>query len=166
MSPTIIEQFRTVLQHTRRDFPQALTLPGAAYCSPEIFAMEQRALFGRSWLCVGHVAQWPNPGDFSALEVAGDSVLLLRAEDGILRAHYNVCRHRGSRLVLEARGEGLTRLLCPYHAWSYQSDGSLQQAPQMPAGFSKQDHGLVPVRIEVFEGFVFLNLGAWRADRI
>ena len=126
MSLPTLAQFRTALQLTRREFPDALTLPGAAYTSPEVYAIEQRSLFGRSWLCVGHVSQWPKPGDFSVLDVAGDSVLLLRAQDGILRAHYNVCRHRGSRLVLEASGHGLARLLCPYHAWSYRLDGTLE----------------------------------------
>lgn len=158
MSPPALAQFHAALQHTRRDFPQALTLPGAAYTSADVFALEQRALFGQSWLCVGHVSQWPRPGDFSVLDIAGDSVLLLRAQDGILRAHFNVCRHRGSKLVLESAGHGLTRMLCPYHAWSYQADGSLQQAPQMPASFCKEDHGLVPVRLEIFEGFVFVTL--------
>lgn len=158
MSPPALARFHSDLQHTRREFPQALTLPGAAYTSPEVYALEQRALFGRSWLCVGHVAQWPKPGDFSVLDIAGDSVLLLRAQDGILRAHFNVCRHRGSKLVLESAGHGLARMLCPYHAWSYQADGSLQQAPQMPAGFCKEDHGLIPVRMEIFEGLVFVTL--------
>jgi Rieske 2Fe-2S family protein len=160
MPASSLADFRQSLAATRRDFPQALTLPGPAYTSDEVFAAERREIFARSWTCVARATDVPAAGDHVVVDVTGDSVLLLRGADGVLRAFYNVCRHRGSRLVLEACGQGATRLLCPYHAWSYQIDGSLGGAPQMPASFRREDHGLLPVRMEIFHGFVFVNLDA------
>lgn len=158
MSASPLADLHQALAATRREFPDARTLPGVAYTSAAVFATEQRELFARSWTCVARASDVRQPGDFLVVEVAGESLLLLRAADGVLRAFYNVCRHRGSRLVLETCGRGATRLLCPYHAWSYQLDGSLGNAPQMPASFRREEHGLVPVRMELFHGFVFVNL--------
>jgi Rieske 2Fe-2S family protein len=160
MSASSLADFRASLAATRRDFPQALTLSGAAYTAEAVFAAERREIFARSWLCVARTSDIAQPGDVRLVEVAGDSVLLMRAGDGVLRAFYNVCRHRGSRLVLESCVRGAARLLCPYHAWSYQLDGSLGSAPQMPAGFRREAHGLLPVRMETLHGFVFINLDA------
>lgn len=160
MSASPLADFRQSLTATRCDFPQALTLPGLAYTSDAVFAAERHEIFARSWSCVARASDVAAAGDLLVVEVAGDSVLLLRGSDGELRAFYNVCRHRGSRLVLESCGHGATRLLCPYHAWSYQIDGSLGSAPQMPPGFRREEHGLVPIRMEIFHGFVFVNLDA------
>jgi len=146
------------LAATGRAFGQARTLPGAAYAAEAVFRLEQRELFSRTWLCVGRAADIPEPGDWFAVEVAGEPVIVARTATGQVHAFYNVCRHRGSRLLDEPRGRGLKRVLCPYHAWSYELDGSLAQAPGMPADFARERHGLVPVRSGTREGFVFLNL--------
>lgn len=151
-------QIAADLAATRRPFAQARTLPGAVYASPAVFALEQQAIFARSWLCAGRVADVPDAGDWFVKEVAGESVIVVRGGDGRVRAFYNVCRHRGSRLLDETRGRGLKRVLCPYHAWSYELDGSLQQAPGMPDSLARERHGLVPVGVGVHEGFVFVNL--------
>ncbi len=143
---------------TRRPFAEARTLPAAAYVAADIFRLEQQALFGRSWLCVGREADVPRPGDYFLQDIAGDSVVVTRADDGRLHAFFNVCRHRGSKLIDEPRGHGLKRVLCPYHAWSYGLDGSLQNAPGMTDDFRKSGFALVPVRLGVYEGFIFLNL--------
>lgn len=160
MSAQPLAAFRSALDATRRDFTAARSLPGSAYTSAEVFALEQREIFARCWIWVARTADLAAPGDFRVVEVAGDSVLLLRGADGELRAFYNVCRHRGSRLVVEESGQGATRLLCPYHAWRYELDGTLGAAPQMPAGFCREQHGLVPVRMEIFHGSMFVNLDA------
>ncbi|MGD9597896.1 MAG: aromatic ring-hydroxylating dioxygenase subunit alpha [Steroidobacteraceae bacterium] len=146
------------LERTRGPFGEARTLPGEVYGAGEILQLEQRGLFAREWLCVGREADIPVPGDWFLRDIAGDSVIVMRGRDGVVRAFYNVCRHRGSRLLDEPRGQGLARIVCPYHAWSYQLDGSLQQAPRMGPEFRKDDHGLLPVRSGLFEGFIFLNL--------
>jgi Rieske 2Fe-2S family protein len=146
------------LDATRALFAQARTLPGVVFNSPEVFGLEQAELFGRMWLCVGRAADVPHAGDFFTHQIAGESIIIARGGDGVLRAFYNVCRHRGTRIVSEARGQGLRRLLCPYHAWSYDLDGSLQQAPRMPDNFRREDFPLMPVRLDLWSGFIFINL--------
>lgn len=143
---------------TRKPFAEARTLPGAVHTSETVFRLEQEGLFGRSWLCVGREADIPAAGDYFLQEIAGDSVIVARGSDAGIRAFYNVCRHRGSKILEAPKGSGLKRLLCPYHAWSYELDGSVQNAPQMGEGFRKENFGLVPVRLGLFHGFIFLNL--------
>lgn len=159
------------LDLTRREFSAARTLPGAVYGDRGVFSLEQRSLFSREWICIAHASALRAVGDHLIREVAGESLLLVRGEDGELRVFFNVCRHRGSRLVDGDPGTSLTRIVCPYHAWSYRLDGRLQNAPKMPEDFSKSDHGLVPARFGVRFGLIFVNLdeGAaplerWLAD--
>jgi Rieske 2Fe-2S family protein len=123
------------------------------------------------WVCVGRATDIPGAGDFFTHEIAGESIFVTRGADGVVRAFFNVCRHRGSRLLTEPRGRGLRRVLCPYHAWSYDLDGSLQQAPRMPEDFRREAFPLNPVRLGVRAGFVFVNLDesaepleSWLAD--
>jgi Rieske 2Fe-2S family protein len=146
------------LERTRQPFAQARTLPGAVYTSEEIFRREQRGLMAHHWLCVGRAADLPAAGDYFLKEIASDSIIVVRASDGQIRAFYNVCRHRGSKLLDAPRGRGLARVLCPYHSWSYNLDGTLHTAPQMGENFRKAESALVPVRLGVHLGFIFLNL--------
>src|SRR5882672_9429244 len=146
------------LERTRQPFDAARTLPGAVYTSEELFAREQRGLFGRHWLCVGREMDIPAPGDYFLKEFARDSIIILRGQDRQVRAFYNVCRHRGSKLLDAPQGRGLAGVLCPYHSWSYNLDGTLRAAPLMGETFRKADAGLVPVRLGIFHGFIFVNL--------
>ena len=134
------------------------------------FTRECRAIFGREWLCVAREEDLPQPGDHQLFDLQGESVLLVRNLDGQLRAFYNVCRHRGAQLCAVAddpHGAGLRggvlggRLIrCPYHAWTYDLDGRLVNAPFMDgqAGFDAGDIALHPVGVACWGGFVFLNL--------
>jgi len=146
------------LAATRQPFEAARTLPAAFYISDEVFRLEQAELFGRMWLCIGREADIPKPGDFFTHEVGDERILVLRGGDGTVRGFFNVCRHRGTRLVDEPRGEGLERLRCPYHAWTYALDGRLTHAPRMPANFAKAEFSLVQARLGFFWGFIFVNL--------
>ena len=103
----------------------ARTLPGRYYTSPEIFAEEVERIFARRWVCVGRAAELSEPGDYFLADVAGESVIMLRDQGGTLRAHYNVCRHRGTRLCEERRGRFSETIQCPYHAWTYTLEGQL-----------------------------------------
>ena len=141
---------------TCRPFAEARTLPAAVYTSPEVLATEQAGLFARTWLCVGREADIPGAGDFFTREIAGDSVIVIRGADGRVRAFFNVCRHRGSRLIDVVSGQGLNRILCPYHAWSYRLDGGVAQIPGNTG--NRDDLGLMPVNLGTHEGFIFLNL--------
>jgi Rieske 2Fe-2S family protein len=136
------------------------TLPGRYYTSAEIYAEEQERIFTARWICVGRAAEIPAAGDYLLHTIAGESVIVVRGRDGILRAFYNVCRHRGTRLCEEPRGRFSETIQCPYHAWTYTIDGQLIGAPHMNEveGFDKRDYPLHGVPVETWEGFLFVNL--------
>jgi Rieske 2Fe-2S family protein len=136
------------------------TLGREYYFSDEVFQRERERLFWREWFCGGREEELPRPADYVAVDVAGESVLVVRSREGSLAAYYNVCRHRGSRLVTEKRGSVGTSIRCPYHAWTYNLDGCLRTAPYLDEedGFSRAELGLHPVGIDSWGGFFFLNL--------
>ncbi len=140
----------------------ARTLPGVVYYDEGVFQQEMEKLFFRHWLNVGHVSQIPNPGDFFTRDVGTEGLLFIRGSDGAVRGFYNVCRHRGTRIVTEARGEKLRSIVCPYHAWSYSTEGKLVGAPHTDAleDFDKGEFGLYPVRTEMWGGFIWATLDA------
>jgi phenylpropionate dioxygenase-like ring-hydroxylating dioxygenase large terminal subunit len=135
------------------------TLPAAAYYEPEYYELECQRIFRREWLLVAHAQQLPEPGDYFAVDLAGEPVVVVRGADGQIRALSAVCRHR-YMLVAEA-GRGRTRqLTCPYHDWRYDLDGCLSSAPYMAdvAGFDRAEHNLPRFAVEEWEGLVFVSL--------
>ncbi|MGH2594485.1 MAG: aromatic ring-hydroxylating oxygenase subunit alpha [Actinomycetota bacterium] len=138
------------------------TLPRDAYLSPDHFALEADRIFFREWFCVGRQESIPAAGDYLHVEVAGESVLILRTKADELRAFYNVCRHRGSRLVMddEASGHFKGSIKCPYHAWTYGLEGDLRNAPFLTEtdGLRRKELSLHPVAVDTWAGFVFVNL--------
>jgi glycine betaine catabolism A len=143
-----------------RPLERAATLPGRMFSDPEVYAAEVDRLFRHVWQCVGRADEIQRPGDFRTYEIAGSGVIVLRNADGDLKAYHNVCRHRGTCLVEEPAGSGLKRILCPYHAWTYDLNGRLIGAPHMSEveEFDRRDFGLVPVALDTWRGFLFLNL--------
>jgi Rieske 2Fe-2S family protein len=133
------------------------------YRSQELFELERQRIFNTQWFCVGRAEQLANRGDYLHVSVAGESVIIVRARADTLRAFYNVCRHRGSRLIDAAACSGHFdgAIVCPYHAWTYNLDGGLRAAPfvRFDEGCPKENFSLVPVQIEEWGGFIFLNLG-------
>lgn len=127
------------------------------YVSDEIYKTDMSQVLAKQWLFVDHISKIPNPGDFLTYDFDDDSVIITHAKNGELKAYFNVCRHRGSRICTKSQGHA-KRLVCPYHAWTYNLDGELIVAKQMPEGFDKADYGLHPCNIEVFEGFIFINM--------
>jgi len=152
------------LAATAQPLEHARTLPRAAYTSAEVFALEQRALFGRMWLAVGREEDLPDAGSFITHAIGAERVLVVRGEDGVLRGYFNVCRHRGARLVEEACGRLRGAVACPYHAWTYSLDGRLLRAPRAERGFRPEAFPLVPVRLGTRDGFVFVNLDGEAPD--
>lgn len=136
------------------------TLPRAYYLSEDIFRQEIARIFYEKWVCVGRAERVPEPGDYCVQPVGDESILIVRGQDGRVRAFYNVCRHRGSPLCTQAAGRLPGAILCPYHAWRYGLDGQLISAPHMReiTGFDRADYPLHPVALEVWEGFLFLSL--------
>ena len=139
----------------------ARTLPGAFYTSPELFAREQERIFQRRWLCVGREESLLEPGDYFVRTLGTESVIVVRGRDGEVRAHHNLCRHRGTRLCEEARGRFAGTIRCPYHAWTYALDGQLRGAPSMEGadGFDPTEYGLHAAPLAQWEGFLFVALG-------
>jgi choline monooxygenase len=139
--------------------PTTTALDPRLYVDPDGMAHEQEAIFARTWQLAGHVADLQTPGRFAAVQVGNESALVIRGEDGELRAFRNVCRHRAARLR-EGRGDCGKALRCPYHGWTYRTNGQLIGVPE-GRGFPDLDKGqlgLMPARVETFAGLVFINL--------
>ena len=148
-------------------FEQARMLPLEAYRSEELLAAELAELFANDWLCVGRTADLKSTGDYLTAQIpttmGGDrSIIVLRADDGEVRAFDNVCVHRGARLLDGCGNE--SRITCPYHAWAYRLDGSLIGGPYMAESvesdgtpFTPDAHRLVDLKAEVWEGFIFVS---------
>ena len=147
------------------------TLPSSWYLEDRIFSLEREHIFMREWICVGREEELPDPGDHKVLDLYGESILLLRNTESEWRAFYNVCRHRGARIcaaadeddsVLALKGGVVSkkRIICPYHAWTYDLDGQLLRAPFMTdhETFNFEEVQLHPVSVECWGGFVFVNL--------
>lgn len=147
------------VERTRRPLAQASQLPGGAFLDPAVLEWELEHLFAHGWICAGHTDQIRERGQFFTVELAGESVIVVADEDGLPRAFANSCRHRGARVVDEPEGQARW-LRCPYHAWTYNLDGTLKSAAftEELEGFRACDYGLHPVRLAVVEGLVLLDL--------
>ena len=137
------------------------TLPGRDYHAAEVFDLERERIFARNWFYAGRAEGLDEPGDFVAVDVAGESVIVVRTKDGDLRGFYNVCRHRGSRLCDEESGRMKGAVKCPYHAWAYSFDGRLIGTPERRQGRDRPRRArpLAGVR-RVWQGFLFVHLDA------
>lgn len=135
------------------------SLPAWLYHDPEFHAVEMARVLRPSWQIVCHLSELPEAGDWRTLDYLGESILVVRGDDGAVRAFTNVCRHRGSRLV-DGAGGCARKLVCPYHAWVYELDGRLSGVPLKSTypDFALAEHGLAPVDHEVWRGFVFVRL--------
>lgn len=164
-------------RHTRLPVERASTLIPDAYCSPEFFTLEQERVFGTGWVAVGCTADVDRPGACVVVEVAGRSIIVTRNRHGELRGFQNVCRHRATKLLdPDAREVGKRgRIRCPYHNWTYDTDGSCLGTPlfegsDVPAGqepifdtstatgFDRADYGLLPVAVDSWGFLLFVNL--------
>jgi Rieske 2Fe-2S family protein len=138
------------------------TLPGRDYHAPKVYELERERIFFREWFYAARADEAPEPGDFVTVDVAGESILLVRGKDSELRGFYNVCRHRGSRLCdAETRGHLKSAAIkCPYHAWTYGADGRLIGTPLVGRDeLDRAQFGLWPVTVDTWQGFVFVHLG-------
>jgi Rieske 2Fe-2S family protein len=125
------------------------------YTDADIYALELERIIYRNWIFAGHVSQLPNPGDFKVLNIAGESAIIVRGTDGQLKGFANVCRHRGSLVCLKSGGHA-DKFSCPYHGWTYDIDGKLIAARNMPEDFDMAAHSLNPVSVDVLHGLIFV----------
>ena len=142
-----------------RPFGQSRMLPPAAYVDPAVFAWEQRHFFAGGWLCVGRSDQLPRPGDQRAEDVGAGSVLLVRGEDGALRAFADTCRHRGHELLPCGQTVNARAVVCPYHSWAYSLQGRLRRQPasRSQPGFDETAWGLTELPVTDWHGLVFVD---------
>jgi Rieske 2Fe-2S family protein len=154
---------RTPVDEMVLSYREGFSLPADLYTSDAMFDVDVNVFFQRHWILVGVTAEIPEAGDVLTLEVGKSSVLILRDDDGVVRAFHNVCRHRGSRIVGE-RKSSVGRLICPYHQWSYDLTGDLVYAPHMGKDFDKSCRGLKPVNIRVVAGLIFICIAEEAPD--
>ncbi|MBO6947340.1 MAG: aromatic ring-hydroxylating dioxygenase subunit alpha [Rhodospirillales bacterium] len=145
------------LEKIQAPVAQAQHAPGFIYTSPEVFELDKSEIFMKDWLCVGREEEVENPGDFMAIRILDEPVVLVRGRDGNVRAFANICAHRG---VEVAFGTGNVNVLsCPFHGWTYGLDGKLVGAPHMKGAevFETKKCGLPPIRLETWRGWLFIN---------
>jgi len=138
---------------------EAFTIPAPWYVDPRIAELEEKTVFSTTWQMVDRTDQVEKPGQFVTASVAGEPIVVVRGNDGVLRGFYNVCRHHAAAVATESCGQ-VSILHCPYHGWNYGLDGSLKGMPEFDGvkNFERQQNGLVPVKTDVWEKFVFVNL--------
>ena len=161
-----------------RDNPQAVRalvrdaeVHRDVYTDPEIFSLELERLFANTWVYVGHDSQVPKSGDFFTTTVGSQSVVMVRHDDGVVHVLYNRCPHKGTRIANELCGNTGRFFRCPYHAWSFRTDGTPAALP-LPGGYentgfeqSQSSQGLTPVRnVHNYRGFVFAKLASGGPD--
>jgi choline monooxygenase len=136
-----------------------MTLPPQAYTDPGLYEIEVETIFKREWLLVGRANDIPDPGDWFTTQILDEPMLIVRGSDGEVRAMSNICRHRYMPIALEERGNA-KRFVCAYHGWVYGTDGRLVAAPLMEGSlaFEKKGCALPEYRLEVWQGFIFVNL--------
>jgi len=134
------------------------------YIDPEVFQLEMERLWSRTWIYVGHTSQVPQPGDFITLDIAGKPLIMVRHTDGAVRVLMNRCAHKGTKVVYDFAGNTGKTFRCPYHAWTYRTDGSLLNVP-LKSGYegtrlyeTQASRGLTPITHETYRGFVFARL--------
>ncbi|MQA61859.1 MAG: Rieske 2Fe-2S domain-containing protein [Actinophytocola sp.] len=150
----------TVTSEAERVGSLIRTLPGHTYTDPTIFELEQEKIFESGWFCAVRGADLPNAGDFRTVQIGRESVLVTRSRDGSLRAFFNVCLHRGSRLCAEETGTVKRSFQCRYHAWTYGLDGKLIAAPNLTSmpDVDRTEFGLKPVHLREWLGYAWLCL--------
>jgi choline monooxygenase len=140
-------------------FPILPEVPAGRYSDQAFYDLEMKRLWRKTWLHAGHLSELPENGSYKLFEQLGLSIIISRGKDGELRAFHNICRHRGSALLLEPKGTA-RRFLCPYHSWGYAFDGKLVSVPEQQdfACLDKSERGLIPVRCETMRGMIYINM--------
>ena len=161
--PTTDDLLRALVESANRPLSEATAMQPGLYRSEEVLALEQEQIFSREWLCVGRAADLPAPGDYITFKVGDQPVVTIRGKDGVVRSFANICLHRMMQLLTGTGNR--RRIVCPYHAWTYDIDGCLIGAPHMDAsiGFKARGQKLPEIRTEIWHGFVYVTLDAGTA---
>src|SRR5689334_19229938 len=138
---------------------RASTIPSSWYTSKEFYELELKTVFSSSWQLAGRVDQVRDPGSYVTTDIAGEPVVIVRGNDGVLRAFFNVCRHHAAAVMTEPQGKA-AQLRCPYHGWTYSLEGELKGTPDFSGvcDFDRAQNGLVPLDLATWENWVFVKL--------
>ncbi len=144
-----------------RPLARARTIPSAWYHDAELYDLERSKVFGNTWQLVARADQLMQPGDFVTADIAGEPILVVRDDQGVLRAFHNVCRHRAAQVINLPEGK-VSKLRCRYHGWTYDLQGQLRGTPEFDGvqEFCKEEQGLVPLAVAAWGPFVFVHEGA------
>nr|WP_220462441.1 ring-hydroxylating oxygenase subunit alpha [Pseudomonas putida] len=142
-----------------QNLDEAYTLPASYYTRSAVFDVEREAIFAKAWICVAHRSEVAQSNAYITREITGESIIVVRGRDDVLRAFYNVCPHRGHQL-LSGSGKAKNVITCPYHAWAFKLDGELAHARNCEnvVNFDKENASLVQLRVEEYAGFIFINM--------
>ncbi|MGF1481884.1 MAG: aromatic ring-hydroxylating dioxygenase subunit alpha [Cyanophyceae cyanobacterium] len=151
------------ITHSLSLYTQGMTLPQAFYVDEFVFKEDLRQIFFKNWLFVGHSCEVARPGDYLTVNIGSESVIVVRDRAGQLHAHFNVCRHRGSKIVFNQRGQ-TEAFVCPYHQWTYRPNGNLVGARLMGADFDKSCYSLTSAHVRELAGLLFVCLAAVPPD--
>ncbi len=157
MGVVTAQQVSDRVQRLLDEHRPGFTLAQAFYNDPEIYRLDVERIIRPGWMMAGHTCEIPNPGDYFVYAIDGDSLLIVRGDDGQIRALYNTCRHRGSLVCLEAAGH-VGKLVCPYHQWTYARDGRLLGCGGMPDDLNRGQWGLLPAQVREVAGLIFVSL--------
>jgi phenylpropionate dioxygenase-like ring-hydroxylating dioxygenase large terminal subunit len=146
-----------IMQQLLINYKSGYSLAQPFYTNPDVFDAEWEHIWKKNWLFAGNTVQVPKPGDYFIYQLQKDAVIIIRGNNGEVFAHYNTCTHRGSAICLEHKGNA-SKLICPYHQWVFDKDGTLLNARLMPGDFCREEHHLRSVHVQVVEGLIFICL--------
>lgn len=147
----------TIIKSLLNRYRSGYSLEQPFYVNPAIFELEWEYIWQKNWLYAGNTAQIPGSGDYFTYQLQNDAVIIIRGDKGEVYAHYNTCTHRGSAICLEQKGNA-AKMVCPYHQWVFDKDGTLLKARLMPGDFCKEEYNLRKVNVRVVEGLIFICL--------
>jgi len=153
MSDAPIESIKRLAANARLGY----SLEQPFYISDAVFEADMDHVISQKWIMAGHVSRIPNKGDYFLYKIGGEQIIIIRENTESIRAFFNVCRHRGSTLC-SAQSGNMPKLVCPYHAWTYELDGRLLAARLMPQDFDKAENSLFACHIREFHGLIFINM--------
>lgn len=151
---------QTIRMEDHENIDNAWTIPAEYYTSEELYEVEKEKIFANSWVCVAHSSEVAGKNSFVTRELIGESLVIVRGRDMVLRGFYNVCPHRGHQLMTESAGKAKNVITCPYHAWAFKLDGKLAHATNCENvdKFEHEAMGLTPFHVVEHAGFIYVNL--------
>lgn len=153
----------SIVDHYDPDAPLALasTIPASWYVNRELYELELQNVFANKWQLAARLDQVSRPGQYVTTDIAGEPIVVVRGNDGVLRGFFNVCRHHAAAVMTEPEGQA-PQLRCPYHGWTYSLEGELKGTPDFTGvcDFDRARNGLAPVNVAEWENWVFVNIGS------